>query len=61
MERAGMRWQVPGAQAMLNLRTIHTNGDWTAFQDFRIALETDWLYSNTKAFAAKEWPAFQAA
>jgi hypothetical protein len=39
MERAGMRWKIPGAQAMLNLRTIHTNGDWTAFQDFRIALE----------------------
>jgi hypothetical protein len=61
MERAGMRWKVPGAQAMLNLRTIHTNGDWTAFQDFRIALENDWFYTNTKAFAAREWPAFQAA
>jgi len=61
MERAGMRWKVPGAQAMLNLRTIHTNGDWTAFQDFRIALENDWLYPNTKAFEAREWPAFQAA
>ena len=61
MERAGMRWKVPGAQAMLNLRTIHTNGDWTAFQDFRITLETDWLYPNTNALAAREWPAFQAA
>jgi hypothetical protein len=61
MERAGMRWKVPGAQAMLNLRTIHTNGDWTAFQDFRIALETDRLYPNTKTFEAREWPAFQAA
>lgn len=61
MERAGMRWKIPGAQAMLNLRTIHTNGDWTAFQDFRIALENEWLYPNTKAFEAREWPAFQAA
>jgi len=61
MERAGMRWKVPGAQAMLNLRTIHTNGDWAAFQDFRIALETDGLYPNTKAYEAREWPAFQAA
>jgi hypothetical protein len=61
MERAGMRWKVTGAQAMLNLRTIHTNGDWAAFQDFRIALETDWIYPNTDAFEAKEWPAFQAA
>jgi hypothetical protein len=61
MERAGMRWKVPGAQAMLNLRTIRTNGDWTAFQDFRISLETEWLYPNTKAFEDREWPAFQAA
>lgn len=61
MERAGMRWKVPGAQAMLNLRTIYTNGDWTGFQDFRIALENDWLYPNTKAFQSRDWPAFQAA
>lgn len=61
MERAGMRWKIPGAQAMLNLRTIRTNGDWTAFQDFRIALENEWLYPNTRAFEVSEWPAFQAA
>jgi hypothetical protein len=61
MERAGMRWKVPGAQAMLNLRTIRTNGDWTAFQDFRITLENEWLYPNTRAFEVREWPAFQAA
>lgn len=60
MERAGMRWKVPGAQAMLNLRTIHSNDDWTAFQDFRIALENDWLYPNTKAYEAQEWPTIQA-
>jgi hypothetical protein len=60
MERAGMRWKVPGAQAMLNLRTIHSNGDWATFQDFRIALENELLYSNTKAYAAREWPAIQA-
>jgi hypothetical protein len=61
MERAGMRWKLAGAQAMLNLRTIHTNGDWAAFQTFRIALENELLYPNTKAFEAREWPAFQAA
>jgi hypothetical protein len=61
MERAGMRWKVPGAQAMLNLRTIYTNGDWPAFQDFRIALENDWLYPNTEAFESKDWSAYQAA
>jgi hypothetical protein len=61
MERAGMRWKVLGAQAMLNLRTIYANADWTAFQTFRITLETEWLYPNTKTFEAREWPAFQAA
>ncbi|MEX0979230.1 MAG: ISKra4 family transposase [Pirellulales bacterium] len=61
MERAGMRWKIPGAQAMLNLRAIHTNGDWTAFQDFRMALENECLYINTRTYAAREWPALQAA
>jgi hypothetical protein len=61
MERAGMRWKIPGAQAMLNLRTIYANGDWKEFQDFRIALENDCLYPNTRTFEAREWPAFQAA
>ena len=55
MERAGMRWKVPGAQAMLNLRTIYTNGDWTAFQDFRTCLgEPTELYPNTNALAKLE-------
>lgn len=47
MERAGMRWKVPGAQAMLDLRTIHTNGDWETFQSFRIKTETQRLYPHT--------------
>ena len=61
MERADMRWKIPGAQAMLDLRTIRTNGDWTTFQDFRIALENERLYPNTKALEGSEWTAFQAA
>jgi hypothetical protein len=61
MERAGMRWKIPGAQAMLNLRTIYTNGDWTEFQDFRVTLETQTLYPNAKAFDPKDWFAYQAA
>lgn len=61
MERAGMRWKVPGAQAMLHLRTIHSNGDWAEFQDFRIELETECLYPNIKAFDAKDWCVCQAA
>ena len=52
MERAGMRWKVPGAEAMLELRTIETNGDWAAFQRYRIDAETERLYPHAEFFAA---------
>lgn len=44
MERAGMRWTVQGAQAMLELRTIAINGDWKTFTAFRIEQENKRLY-----------------
>jgi len=47
MERAGMRWKIPGAQAMLELRTIEANGDWDAFQKYRIDSENKRLYPHT--------------
>jgi hypothetical protein len=60
MERAGMRWKVPGAQAMLHLRTIHANGDWDAFQKFRCEYETKRLYPHTRAVQGVDWPFSQA-
>ena len=39
MERTGMRWRIEGAQEMLNLRAVHINDDWEAFQDYRIEYE----------------------
>ncbi len=56
MERAGMRWKVPGAQAMLHLRTIYSNGDWDAFQQFRVEHETKRLYPHTQAVQGIDWP-----
>lgn len=44
MERAGMHWTRDGAQAMLDVRSIHTNGDWEAYQTYRIERETKRLY-----------------
>jgi len=44
MERTGMRWRIPGAQAMLNLRAVYLNGDWDAFQNHRIKKERRRLY-----------------
>jgi hypothetical protein len=51
MERAGMRWKVPGAEAMLELRTIAANGDWEQFQNYRIGYENRRLYPHTEIFA----------
>jgi hypothetical protein len=44
MERAGMHWTRAGAQAMLDVRSIHTNGDWELYQTYRIERETNTLY-----------------
>jgi hypothetical protein len=51
MERAGMRWKVPGAEAMLELRTLAANGDWEEFQNYRIDDENKRLYPHTEIFA----------
>jgi hypothetical protein len=40
MERAGMHWTRLGAQAMLDVRSIHINGDWDQYQTYRIERET---------------------
>jgi hypothetical protein len=55
MERAGMRWKVPGAQAMLQLRAIYANGDWRAFQDARIKHETARLYPHARILKKTTW------
>jgi hypothetical protein len=44
MERAGMHWTIPGAQAMLDVRSIHVSGLWEEYQQFRIAEEIEALY-----------------
>jgi hypothetical protein len=45
MEQTGMRWTVDGAQAMLHLRALYLNGDWSAFMVHRIQTEQADLYS----------------
>ena len=44
MERTGMRWRVPSAQAMLHLRAVHASDKWEAFQRFRMDAESRRLY-----------------
>lgn len=44
MERAGMHWKPAGAQAMLDVRSVHLDGDWEHYQSYRIDLQTKRLY-----------------
>jgi hypothetical protein len=56
MERAGMRWTVDGAQAMLSLRTTFINGQWKEFQQYRIRQECQRLYPQQKWLKQATWP-----
>ena len=55
MERAGMHWTKAGAQAMLDVRSEYLNGDWEAFQRFRIERETERLYPHRQLLDSVEW------
>lgn len=44
MELTGMRWRTAGAQSMLDLRLVFLNGDWDAFQEYRIEANCRKLY-----------------
>jgi len=49
MEGPGMRWGVPGAQAILDLRAVRMNGDWQEFWEYRVGRERERLYGLRKA------------
>ena len=51
MERAGMRWELEGAQAMLSLRAVYLNGLWDQFIAYRIAAEQARLYGKDATYA----------
>ncbi|MBI4748557.1 MAG: ISKra4 family transposase [Acidobacteria bacterium] len=44
MDGAGMRWTVTGAQAMLDLRSVFLNGDWSRYWTFHRSQEHLRLY-----------------
>src|SRR4029077_12036747 len=46
MECTGMRWSVAGAQAVLDLRAVEINGDWTSFWEYRTRQESERLYAH---------------
>ena len=49
MEGTGMRWTVPGAQAMLHLRAVYLNGRWDEFIEYHAETEQDRLYGRAAA------------
>ena len=53
MEQTGMRWQTSGAQAMLDLRAMHLNGQWEQFNADRIQTECLRLYPNRETVQLK--------
>ncbi len=55
LERAGMQWVFEGAQAMLDLRTIHLSRQWDEFQAYRIKKETERLYPHAELTESIEW------
>ena len=55
MERAGMHWTPAGAQAMLDVRSTYVNGDWEAYQAYRIARETNRLYPHRQLVQGPEY------
>jgi hypothetical protein len=44
MERSGMRWQIPGAEAMLKLRAVYLSGDMDEYWQFHKQQEQLRLY-----------------
>ena len=61
LERTGMHWTVPGAQALLQLRCVALNGDWEAFMKYYIDQESTRLYPSAPRVKPAEWPLLRAA
>lgn len=56
LEQTGMQWGMPGAQAMLDLRSVHLTQHWGEFQAYRVANENRRLYLHRDLVGRVEWP-----
>lgn len=57
LERTAMHWVLEGAQAVLDLRSVHLSDQWEEFQKYRIANDNARHDPRGKAFLdAVEWP-----
>ena len=55
LERTGMSWVPAGAQAMLDLRSIHLSDQWDEFTAFRIRKDSERLYPITLNADGPKW------
>jgi hypothetical protein len=55
MERAGMHWTPAGAQAMLDVRSVHVDGDWEKYQAYRRERESQQLYPHRHLVEGPEY------
>ena len=51
-----MSWIRQGAQAMLDLRSVHIADQWDEFTAFRIRKENERLYPHMSLTEEIEWP-----
>ncbi len=52
MERASAQWSIVGAESVLKMRCVKTNGDWAFFQQLRKQQERERMYSEFLKVAA---------
>jgi hypothetical protein len=55
MERTGMGWTVPGAQAMLSLRCLWLSDSWDSYLTFRTQQETQRLHPHRAQLKEMRW------
>jgi len=55
MEGSGMRWTVPGAEAVLKTRAVQLNGDWDPFWQFHMQQEA------RRRFGLRRWAALPSS
>ena len=56
LERAGMQWVLEGAQAILDLRSVHLSDQWNDFQKYRNKKEQERLYPDRETLKSIQWP-----
>ena len=61
LERTGMRWTIPGARNMLNLRCLSINEKWKDYTQLHIDREHRRLYSGAQPVDRDSWPCALAA